>query len=102
MKALTPSPTKTVSPGAAARRTTFSFLTQDVTGTHSLEAKDVPRSSPAGAIAQALASKMSLPENIPWTLRNDRTGAYLDEQSPIGDQIDSGAKVTLTPKTHLG
>ena len=102
MKALTPSPTKTGTTGGSARRATFTFAAQDVTGTHALEAKDVPRSSPAGAVAQALASKMSLPENIPWTLRNDRTGAYLDEQSPIGEQIDSGAKVTLTPKTHLG
>jgi hypothetical protein len=45
---------------------------------------------------------MALPGNVPWALRDEATGAYLDEEKPIGAQIETGSKVTLTPKTHLG
>ncbi len=80
----------------------FSFEAADVTGTHRVVADDVQRSLPAGAVAKALASRMSLPENVPWGLRDDATSAFLDDQQPIGDQIRPGTSVTVTPKTHLG
>lgn len=80
----------------------FRFEAADVTGTHLIDARDVDRASPAGAVAQALAARMELPQNVPWALRDDRTGNYLEEQRAIGDQIESNARLTLTPKTHLG
>ena len=80
----------------------FSFEAVDVTGTHSLDARDIKPSTPAGVIADAVASRMQLPSNVPWMLRSDRTGAFLDEESPIGEQIDTGSRVVVTPKTHLG
>jgi hypothetical protein len=81
---------------------TFSFEAADVTGMHHVVASDVQRSLPAGAVARALAARMSLPENVPWALRDEQTSAYLDDTKPIGEQLLLGAKVTVTPKTHLG
>jgi len=85
-----------------AETSVVSFEAADVTGTHRVIAKQVQRDLPAGAVAKSLAVRMSMPQNVPWALRDDSTSAYLDESRPIGDQIKPGAKVTLTPKTHLG
>jgi hypothetical protein len=79
----------------------FRLELSDVTGTHMAEAKDVQRSVPAGAVARAAASRFSLPENVPWSLHDDR-GAFLDDDRAIGDQVDNGAKLWVSPKTHLG
>ncbi len=82
----------------------FHFEAADITGTHLIDARDVQRGTPAGAVAQALAARMDLPQNVPWALRDDRTGNYLDEQRAIGDQVESGEspRLTLVPKAHLG
>ena len=102
MKALTPTPAKAAAHTGARRGTTFNFEARDVTGTHVIEARNVQCSTPAGAVANALASRMALPLNVPWIMRNDSTGAVLEEEKPIGDQIESGAKVVLSPRAHLG
>ena len=81
---------------------TFSFEASDVTGTQTVVASDVQRVLPAGAVARSLAAWMKLPENVPWALRDESTSAFLEEERPIGEQIQPGAKVTVTPKTHLG
>ncbi len=80
----------------------FSFEVTDVTGTHTVVASDVAPTIPAGSVAAALAERMSLPSNVPWTLRDDSSAVFLDEDVPIGDQIADQAHVTITPKTHLG
>ena len=80
----------------------FSFEVTDVTGTNSFVASDVQRTIPAGAVASALADRMSLPSNVPWTLRDETSSAFLDDTVAIGDQIADRARVTITPKTHLG
>jgi hypothetical protein len=80
----------------------FSFEAADVTGTNRVLATDVQPALPAGAVAKALAVRMALPENVPWALRDERTSAYLDDARSIGEQLRPGAKVTVTPKTHLG
>jgi len=83
---------------------TLSFQATDVTGTHSVAVSDVQRALPAGAVAQSLASMMNLPQNVPWALRDDSTGAFLEDAVPIGQQIgqEAEAKLTVTPRTHLG
>jgi hypothetical protein len=81
---------------------TFGFEATDVTGMHRVEARDVQRKLPAGAVARALASRMALPDNVAWALRDDATSAFLDDDKPIGDQIVPNAHLTVTPKTHLG
>ena len=74
----------------------------DVTGTHTLELTGVQESVPAGALAQAIAARMELPQNVPWALRSDATGAFLEDSLPIGAQIGTDSRVTVTPKAHLG
>lgn len=74
----------------------------DVTGTHSVEAEEVQRTLPAGAVANWLAKKMLLPCDVPWALRDDATSEFLDDDRPIGDQVETNASVTVTPKAHLG
>jgi hypothetical protein len=80
----------------------MSLLVHDVTGTLSLEKENVQGSLPASAVAASLAAEMQLPENVPWGLRNDETSEFLLDDKPIGEQIETGESVTVTPKTHLG
>ena len=80
----------------------FTLEAVDVTGTHWVTAEDIQPSLPAESVARALAARMALPQNVPWALRSDTTGAFLDDRSPIGEQLEPGAQVTVVPKTHLG
>jgi hypothetical protein len=82
--------------------TNMTFEATDVTGTHTVTATNVQPSLPAGAVANALAHRMALPTNVPWALRDDATSAFLDDNVAIGDQIITDARLTVTPKTHLG
>lgn len=87
---------------AAPRSHTLRIRATDVTGSLELDA-ELPAAVPAGAAAQTLAQRLELPADVPWALRDDR-GAFLDEERQLGDQLDAEAvaRVTLTPKTHLG
>jgi len=102
MKATEINPATRLGVNGESRRATFNFEAVDVTGSHALEAEDVDRTSSAGAVARVLAESMTLPRNVPWTLRDERSGSYLDEDRPIGEQIEPGARVVVTPKAHLG
>ncbi len=81
---------------------TLHFEVTDVTGTHRVVASNVRKATPTGVVARALAGQMSLPDNVPWALRDDASSALLDERLPIGDQVEPAGKVTLMPKTNLG
>jgi hypothetical protein len=85
---------------APPRSSSFRLRATDVTGSLEIEA-DLQPNVPAGAVAQTLAQRLELPTDVPWALRDDR-GAFLDDQRQIGEQLQTDAKVTLTPKTHLG
>ena len=81
---------------------TVSFEVMDVTGSFTLQADGVERSMPVRAVAHTLAARLNLPDT-PWTLRDDESAALLDDEKPIGEQISqTGSRLTLTPKTHLG
>ncbi|HOX57297.1 MAG TPA: hypothetical protein P5205_11680 [Candidatus Paceibacterota bacterium] len=82
----------------------FRFHARDVTGSYRMEITDVQRGTPSGAVAQSLAFRMDLPTNVPWSLRNDRTGVWLRDDVALDEQVkdDAEAQLTLTPKTHLG
>lgn len=86
-------------PQAAA---TLSFQAVSVTESEVHEVSDVQASLPAGAVAQAIAAQMHLPENTPWGLRDESTSVLLDDDKPIGEQIAPGARLKVTPKAHLG
>jgi hypothetical protein len=72
-----------------------------VTSTRTLDV-EVERGLPAGDVTRTLADRMALPEDVPWALRDDGSSVYLDPGRPIGDQVEPGARITVTPKTHLG
>ena len=88
--------------GTATQTNGFHVVASDVTNTHTVEASDLDGDTPVFAVAKAIAARMDLPQGTPWALREDSTGNYLDDQRAIGEQIASGARLTLTPKTHLG
>jgi hypothetical protein len=73
----------------------------DVTGMH-VRRRSIQPSSPAGAVARMLATEMALPTNVPWVLRDNRTGGFLDDDLPIGDQLADDSQVAVVPKAHLG
>jgi len=81
---------------------TISFTATDVTGTHSVDARDMQASVAPSAAARTLASKMALPPNVPWVLRDDANCRVLNDDKPLGEQITPGANVTLAPAAHLG
>lgn len=101
MKSLMPEPTAKATP---SRGGTFAFRARDVTGTHDIHVADVARGTPAGAVAQAVAATMNLPTNVPWALRNDRTGTWIPDDAALDTNLeeDREATLTLTPKAHLG
>ena len=98
----------TLEPIAASRsqktngRIPFGFRASDITGTHVSEVTDVDPGVSVAIAAKSLAARMELPANVPWALRDDRTGNYLDDQRSLGEQIESDAQLTMVPKTHLG
>jgi hypothetical protein len=80
----------------------FAVEIGDVTGLRRLSFGVSP-STPAHSVARAAAARMSLPQDTPWLLRDEQTGAYLDDQKPIGDQVArTGSRLTVTPRAHLG
>ena len=101
MKNLTIEPTESSPANGTARKRSFTLEASDITGTHYIEGRPVQRTTPAGEVARTFAAQMSLPTNAPWALR-DESGAFLEDQLAIGDQVEAGAKVTVTPKSHLG
>jgi len=80
----------------------FQFTATDVTGNTFMLTTDIQPEFPAGPAAATLAARMQLPDNVPYTLRNESTSVYLDETLPLGDQIEPDTTLTITPKTHLG
>lgn len=79
----------------------FQFLARNVTATKTVPV-DVVAALPAEEVARAVAELMAMPQDTPWALREDDTASFLDGDRPIGEQIRPGARVTLTPKSHLG
>lgn len=78
---------------------------RDITSTHEAELELDPALR-VGAVAQTIASRMSLPADTSWALRDDMTAAFLDDDAAIGDAVgvDDGTEVflTATPRAHLG
>jgi hypothetical protein len=85
------------------RGSTLHVDAADVTGTLFLQGFPINPAVNAQTVARSLASEMQLQTDVPWALRDERTGAYLDDAKPVGDQLpETGAKVSLVPKAHLG
>ncbi len=79
----------------------LSFQAWDVTGTYSVDVKDMQPTLPVSAVADSLAKSMHLPDSIPWGIRAE-SSEFLDSTMPIGEALEPGSRVTVTPMTHLG
>jgi hypothetical protein len=86
---------------ATANHEVLTFQAANVTGTQELPIEVVPGLS-VRSVTDSIAHRMALPNDVPWSLRDDSSSTYLDEDRPIGDQIEPGTHLTITPKTHLG
>jgi hypothetical protein len=86
---------------ASANPEVLMFHAANVTGTQELPIEVGPGLS-VRSVTDSIAHRMALPGDVPWTLRDDGSSTYLDENRPIGEQIEPGSHVTITPKTHLG
>lgn len=78
----------------------FAFRASNVTGTRELPV-EVRRDATVGDVTRSIADRMALPDDVGWSLRADR-GQFLDEETAIGQALEPGAHVTITPRTHLG
>jgi len=78
------------------------FVATDVTGLRRLEFEDVDGHRNAGEIAMSVASAMDLPTNVPWSLRDQNRARMLEQDSPLGRQIDTGTELVVIPRSHLG
>ncbi len=85
----------------AATEIPISFLASNITGTQSVPV-EVNGGLSARSVADSIAARMALPDDVAWALRDDDSSAYLDENRPIGPQIGPSSRVTITPQTHLG
>jgi len=86
---------------AAEKNGRIHFEVTDVTGTKRMPV-EMEGELTADDAAQTVAAMMALPNNVPWVLREDASSAYLQGDRAIGDQLRPGARVTVTPRTHLG
>ena len=78
-----------------------SFQATTVTGSQEIPVEIEPGIS-VRAVTDSIAHRMGLPQDVAWSLRDDGSSVYLDDSRPIGDQIESGTRISVTPKTHLG
>ncbi len=92
----------TQTPQRASMVDPLSFSVSDVTGLHTLDFENVDGHRSVSDVATSIASLMDLPTNIPYALRDDTRAKMLVDDAPLGNQVDLGAKLVLTPKVHLG
>jgi len=89
--------------GRTTRTGTISFTARDITGLHEVTVDDMPADAPAGEVARSLANRLNLPTNVPWSLRSDTSAEYLKDDVDLASQLpETGAKLTISPRTHLG
>lgn len=79
---------------------TLELRATNITGTRELPLR-VGRDLPVRDLTSSIAELMSLPDDVAWALRADR-GQFLDDRATIGQALEPGAHVTITPRTHLG
>jgi hypothetical protein len=78
------------------------FTVSDVTGLRRVRFDRVDGHRPAGDIAALVASQLDLPQNIPWSLRDERHARMLEHDAPFGGQVEPDADLVVIPQSHLG
>jgi hypothetical protein len=79
----------------------LAFSASDVTGTNELEFSGIDGYRLASDVAMSVAEAMGLPTNVPWALRDDASARMLEERA-VGSQVQTGARLVVLPKSHLG
>ena len=80
----------------------LAFVARDVTGLRRLEFDSIDGHRPAGEVAMSVASAMDLPTNVPWSLRDQKRARMLEQETPLGGQIETGSELVVIPRSHLG
>jgi len=80
----------------------LAFVATDVTGLRRLEFDSIDGHRTAGEVAMSVASAMDLPTNVPWSLRDQKRARMLEQETPLGGQIDAGTELVVIPRSHLG
>lgn len=77
------------------------FRAVNVTGTKEY-AFSVDPALMVDAVIEKVTEEMRLPDTSFYAFRDDGSSRYLDEKKSIGESIHPGARLTVTPRTHLG
>jgi len=88
-------------PSSEASSDLFSVFARNVMGTYVLPL-EIDRGVPVADLTRSIVEMMSLPDDCVWDLRDEGSSAFLDPSRPVGEQVEAGARLTVTPKTHLG
>jgi len=78
------------------------FSVTDVTGFRRLDFESVDGHRTAADVALSVAEAMDLPTNVPWSLRDESRARMLDQDRPLGSQVEVGAELVVVPRSHLG
>ena len=78
------------------------FWARDVTGSQRLEFAGVDGHRLAGDVAESVALEMELPEDVPYSLRDNATARMLVDDVALGSQIQSDSDLVVIPRSHLG
>ncbi len=78
------------------------FSAKDVTASQQLQLSEVDGYRPAGQVAETVALEMELPEDVPYSLRDNSNARMLVDDVALGSQIQPGAELVLIPRSHLG
>jgi hypothetical protein len=73
----------------------------DVTAQNVMEVDGLDGHRSAGEVAQSLASLLELPEDTPYSLRDDARARMLVDDVALGSQVETGTNLVLLPKAHL-
>ena len=93
---------------ATARPSIDNLLVSDVTGQKTRKVSDVPVDSTVGELINGVLADMKLPRNdsagrdIVYHGRLDREGRHLHSAETVGESLQSGDALTLTPNIDAG
>jgi len=75
----------------------------DLTGQQTLDLPGLEPETPISNVVGMTVSRMTLPPDIPWQARDNRTARLLRNDQAIGDvALESRAHLTLQPDATLG
>ena len=80
----------------------LSFTVTDVTGLKRFEFDDVDGHRTVSDVASSVAVAMDLPSELPYALRDEQRARMLQQEEPLGQQIDTSADLVVIPRSHLG